>query len=231
VTRSIDESALQRIGLTPEKSTAKTGPNDRLGQPEFLRLMVTQLTNQDPFKPMESGEFLGQLAQFGTVSGIADMQKALGTLAGSLNGNQALKAATLIDRDVLVPAKEGWLPPGGAMRGAIDVPPGTHGVKLEILDLAGGRLGEVPVDFDANGRASFAWDGALASGGAAGPGFYALRATGARDGRSEALDVMVFGRVESVGVGKGDGELSLTVTGLGQVDFARVREVAQSAGN
>ena len=40
-----------------------------LGQEEFLNLMITQLKNQDPFKPMESGEFLGQIAQFENLGG------------------------------------------------------------------------------------------------------------------------------------------------------------------
>ena len=37
-------------------------------------LMITQFRNQDPFQPLENGEFLGQLAQFSTVSGIAEMR-------------------------------------------------------------------------------------------------------------------------------------------------------------
>ena len=63
VDSSID---LDALGLTIPDVVEKQD----LGQEEFLQLMMTQLENQDPFKPMESGEFLGQLAQFGTVTGI-----------------------------------------------------------------------------------------------------------------------------------------------------------------
>ena len=48
---------------------------DQLGQEEFLELMIAQLKNQDPFKAMDPSQFLGQLAQFGTVSGIQEMQE------------------------------------------------------------------------------------------------------------------------------------------------------------
>ena len=44
-----------------------------LEQEQFLELMLTQLKNRVPLKPMESGEFLGYLAQFGTVSGIGEI--------------------------------------------------------------------------------------------------------------------------------------------------------------
>jgi hypothetical protein len=71
---SFDPSAL---GLAlPQAAEA-----EELGQEEFLRLMMTQLRNQDPFKPMESGEFLGQLAQFGTVTGLGELQQSFEGLA------------------------------------------------------------------------------------------------------------------------------------------------------
>jgi len=55
------------LGLTRVQEEARR----ELGQEDFLRLMITQLENQDPFKPMESGDFLGQIAQFGTVEGLS----------------------------------------------------------------------------------------------------------------------------------------------------------------
>ena len=72
-----------------------------LGQEDFLHLMLTQLKNQDPFKPMESGEFLGQLAQFGTVQGLAGLQTSFDSLASSLVSNQALQASSLVGRSAL----------------------------------------------------------------------------------------------------------------------------------
>ena len=52
-------SALSDLGLA-QRDTRSQKAN--LGQEDFLKLMTTQLTHQDPFKPMESGEFLGQIA-------------------------------------------------------------------------------------------------------------------------------------------------------------------------
>ncbi len=221
MSNTIDNSTLQQLGLAqrgPEK------PRDKLGQEDFMRLMITQLRNQDPFAPMESGEFLGQLAQFGTVSGIEDMRKSFEGLSGALAGNQTLQAASLVDRDVLVPAREGWLPPGGKLAGAVDVPPGASSVTVGVYDMSGRLVTPLPVAESAGGRVAFEWDGEIA-GGSAPPGFYELRASGTVSGQALELDALVSGRVENVSVGERNGGLKLTVAGLGVVPFESVRGI------
>ena len=61
---------LQGLALGPQ-----VPESDRkvLGQEQFFELMVAQLQNQDPLKPLESNEFLSQVAQFSAVSGIEDI--------------------------------------------------------------------------------------------------------------------------------------------------------------
>ncbi len=219
---TIDTGTLNQLGLS---SGAAAPARDQLGQEEFLKLMITQLTNQDPFKPMESSQFLGQLAQFGTVSGISDMQKSLGTMADDLGGNRTLQAATLVDRQVLVPAREAWLPPDGVIHGAVDVADGIANPTVEVVDLSGQGVARIALSDPAGGTADFEWDGTLPNGQKAEPGFYELRAAGDVDGESQALNVMVAGRVESVAVRPDGQSLGLTVTGLGQVDLSQVRRI------
>ena len=62
--------------------------------------MIAQLKNQDPFKPMDPAQFLGQLAQFGTVTGIQDMQGSFSTLSDSLRSAQVLGGTALVGRTV-----------------------------------------------------------------------------------------------------------------------------------
>ena len=57
-TRLLDNLSLSRGQAGTEKA------RDKLGQREFLKLMTAQLNNQDPLKPMQSGEFFSQIAQF-----------------------------------------------------------------------------------------------------------------------------------------------------------------------
>jgi flagellar hook assembly protein FlgD len=53
--------------------------------------MTTQLQNQDPIAPMENGDFLAQIAQFSTVSGIQGLQASFEKLSQSLVSNQACR--------------------------------------------------------------------------------------------------------------------------------------------
>lgn len=219
----IDNSLLTQLGVAQRAADA---PRDKLGQEDFLRLMITQLTNQDPFKPLEGGEFLGQLAQFGTVTGISEMRSSLESLSGSLAANQTLQAASLVSRNVLVPSREAFLRADVPVSGAIDVVEGVSDLTLEVHDLSGRLVTKLPIETDGAGRKSFVWDGTLSDGSRAEPGFYELRAIGAMYGGSVSLDVMVSGRVESVGLGGGNGAVALTVTGLGVVDLSTVRGIS-----
>ena len=99
VLTGIESLSSDRLKQTVEKKS--------LGQEEFLELMMTQLQNQDPLNPAESGEFLSQIAQFGTVNGITELQQSFSTLASSLQSNQALQASTMVGRSVLV--ESNWL--------------------------------------------------------------------------------------------------------------------------
>ena len=53
---------------------------------DFLKLMTTQLQNQDPFAPMDNGDFIAQMAQFSTVTGITEINNNLTNLV--LNSSQ-----------------------------------------------------------------------------------------------------------------------------------------------
>ena len=72
------DSTYADLGLAVKTQTAT---KKTLGQEDFLKLMTTQLQYQDPFKPMDNGEFLGQMAQFSTVSSIQSLQSSFAQLA------------------------------------------------------------------------------------------------------------------------------------------------------
>ena len=71
-----------------------------LGKQDFLTLLVTQLRNQDPLNPLDNEAFVAQLAQFSTVSGIAEAAQTLGRMEQAAAGEQRLSAAAWIGRTV-----------------------------------------------------------------------------------------------------------------------------------
>ena len=75
VTKTSDQSLnniLDKLGInsSDEKKNIKKD-SSVLGQAEFLKLMTAQLQNQDPFSPMDNGDFIAQMAQFSTVTGLS----------------------------------------------------------------------------------------------------------------------------------------------------------------
>src|SRR5882672_12197981 len=69
-----------------------------LGGTNFLTLMLAQLKNQDPTSPVDSNQFLNQLASLSTVQGITQLNTSFGALSTSLVSSQALQASSLLGR-------------------------------------------------------------------------------------------------------------------------------------
>ncbi len=198
---------------------------EELGQAEFFQLMLTQLKNQDPFKPMESGEFLGQLAQFGTVTGLGELQDSFETLATSLISDQALQAASLVGRSVLVESGEGFLEDGAAVDGAVDLPIGTSRVLVQITDATGQLVRQISLGANPDGLVSFLWRGETDTGVMAPPGRYNIAAQYFDGQEMQSAPTLVHAEVQSVTVGARG--LSVQLRGLGDVPFGVVREIGE----
>lgn len=207
------------LGLNPTGAERK----DELGQEEFLNLMVTQLKNQDPFKPLESGEFLGQLAQFGTVSGLAELKTSFASLASSLVSNQALQAAGLVGRSVLVPSDGAVLENGGSVVGAVDLPDASNAVRVEIRDAAGELVQRLDLGARSAGLVRFEWDGTTGDGEPAPAGHYTVSAMYQGEDDTVAADTLVTAPVDSVVFGANG--FAVQVRGIGTMPFSDVREI------
>ena len=194
-----------------------------LGQDAFLTLMLAQLRNQDPLKPLEPSEFLGQLAQFSSVTGIQDMKESVGELAGSLRSSQVLEGATLVGRSVLAVGDGGRLGASGGIAGAVTTPAGTARVDLAVRDASGAlvrQLSLAPQD----GVTPFTWDGLDARGNRMPAGSYRLEAVASVGGRSESVETLLQRRVESVSFDPAAGGLTLN-TAAGPLALGDVRRV------
>jgi flagellar basal-body rod modification protein FlgD len=198
-------------------------PKDQLGQAEFLELMIAQLKNQDPFKAMDPSQFLGQLAQFGTVSGIQEMQSAVATLSDSMRASQVLDGATMVGRDVLVAADGVTLPAEGSIRGAIDVPAESAQVQIKVTD-ASGQLVRTMTLPDGEGLVEFEWNGIKDDGSRAAAGEYGVEAVANVGGEIYSLEMLMSSRVSSVTIDAARG-LTLNTTTLGARALSDVRRV------
>ena len=212
-----------QLGLTQPQE--KTNKNDELGQAEFLELMTAQLQFQDPLKPMENGEFLGQMAQFGTVSGINDLNASFSTMSAALQSNQALQASTLVGRAVMVPSDVVSLEPGTPVKGAVNLEQFASNVSISIQNASGELIQRIELGDQAAGVLDFEWNGLDQSGNAMAAGQYLISAEVRRGDTVEAGETLAVVDVESVTLGAGGQELTLSVTGLGDIDMSQVRKI------
>lgn len=202
------------IGSLALPQTAKRKDNKSLGQEDFLALMVQQLKNQDPLKPMENGEFLGQMAQFSTVNGIAEMTKSVSALTESFNSGQALQAASMVGRTVLTEGNAAALSQGGSLAGAVELPEAANNAVVRIYTGAGQLVRELPLGPQQAGLSNFRWDGNLANGQPAPAGTYKVSAALSSRSGDTALTTYVASKVESVTLSaSGGSSLIRTETG------------------
>jgi flagellar basal-body rod modification protein FlgD len=194
-----------------------------LAQEDFLQLMLTQLKNQDPFKPMESGEFLGQLAQFGTVQGLAGLQTSFDSLSSSLVSNQALQASTLVGRSALARTSRIDVAAGQAVSGAVDLPASSAAAAVAIRDATGQTVRTLSLGAQPSGLASFTWDGLDDNGRPAAAGRYSFTASYLAGTETVAADTLLRASIDSVLV-DGNG-FSVELRGIGELPFTAVREI------
>lgn len=221
---NVDATASLYEQLAPSRRADAAGGD--LGQADFLKLMTTQLRSQDPFSPMENGEFLGQIAQFGTVSGIQELQDSFGNLSNALRSNQALQASVLVGKQVLVSAGEAELGTAAPLRGAVELPSPVAELHVRIEGANGALLRELALGPQPAGLVEFDWDGELAAGGTAAPGLYRVRAETMIGGDAQALPVLAAANVNSVTLGAGATQPQLDLGALGQVALGDVRRIS-----
>ena len=151
---------LNKLGINSSEKSNVPKSKDQLGQEDFLKLMTTQLQNQDPFAPMENGEFIAQMAQFSTVTGITSMDESLKNVAAKLGETRIATAANMLGHSVLVPGKIARADDDGSINGVIDLPSAATNVNVVFKSQSGEILDTINLGNQSSGLVGFAWHGA-----------------------------------------------------------------------
>ena len=210
--------------LSASRLKADGNKTNQMGQDEFLKLMITQMKNQDPTKPMDSNEFVSQMAQFSQATGIKSLNTSFSSLAASLQSNQALQASSMVGRDVLVESERLQLGSNGA-HFALDLANPAAQVDVEITDGAGQVVRKLSFGQTDAGVHDVAWDGLASDGTAAPLGNYKVKVSTTVDGQQEAAAALSRVTVQSVTLPRNGTTPQLNLADFGSVNMDAVRRV------
>jgi flagellar basal-body rod modification protein FlgD len=192
-------------------------------QNRFLTLLVAQLENQDPLNPMENAELTSQLAQMSTVQGIEQLNATLGSLVDSLADTQAIQAAAMVGKTVLVPGSHISLVEGEAF-GGVNLASPADKVTVSIYDAAGNLVQTQSLGSADAGNLLFSWDGTTNSGTTAADGAYTFKVAASYESTDVKATAQQLGTVSALTRLAG-GNFVLDLGSLGQYDFADVQQV------
>ncbi len=221
---AINFNTIQELGLS--SSVTDEAKSKSLGQDEFLRLMTTQMTHQDPTKPMENGDFLAQMAQFGTVEGINELKDSFASFASSMTANQALDAASLLGRSVEFSGDAAMLGVSQPLSGSIELDSAASDVSINIVAPNGEVVKTLNLGAQASGNVKFEWDGLMDDGNYATPGLYEIDAQGLLGGENTSLATFVNATVQSVDLGRAQKGIQLNLGPAGNIDFNKVKQIS-----
>ncbi|RKU00821.1 flagellar hook assembly protein FlgD [Burkholderia sp. Nafp2/4-1b] len=205
---------------TNKVSTTGTSASDL--QATFLKLLVTQLQNQDPTSPVDSSQMTSQLAQINTVSGIAQLNTSLTSLSTQLAAGQQTQAALLIGTNVLAPGNGVAVKGGAASPFGVSLASDVSNLTITVKNSSGAVVNTINAGKQSAGTVPFNWTPTDAAGNTLPDGKYTVSAqyTGS-DGKPYTPTVLAAAQVQSV-IKQADGTAGLvlsngTTVGLTQV--------------
>ena len=149
---------LDKLGINSAKE--KNGPKeikDQLGQSDFLKLMTTQLQNQDPFAPVDNADFIAQMAQFSTVTGITSMDETMKSVGEQISEMRIASATQMMGHSILVPGKLARPDKEGIISGVVDLPDMASNLNIIFESNDGTVLHQENLGLQKSGLVGFEW--------------------------------------------------------------------------
>lgn len=208
-------------GSTGSAATTRTAMQET--EDRFLKLLVTQMKNQDPLNPLDNAQVTSQMAQLSTVTGINQLNDAVKALSDSFLMGQSLQAASLVGHGVMIPGNKMELADGAAY-GGVELPQAVDRLTIKIKDASGEVIHTVDLGAqNAAGSIPFQWDGVTDSGAVAPSGSYTFEAAAEQGGKKVEVGTLAVGQVASVSLGLQGA--TLNVVGLGPVALSQIKQI------
>lgn len=206
--------------MNPKAASAQSTAD--AAQDRFMKLLVTQMKNQDPLNPLDNAQVTSQLAQLSTVTGIDKVNSTLESLIGSYQSSQSLQSANLIGHGVLSAGNKLGLSADKALMG-VELPQAVDAAEVVIKDASGNIMQTINLGKQDAGILPLLWDGTKADGTKAADGEYTFEVNAKVAGTAAEANALQFGMVTTVTTGQ-DG-VKINVPGLGALNLSDIRQI------
>lgn len=217
MTTSVQSATSNSAASAASVASQMTATQDR-----FLKLLVTQMKNQDPLNPLDNAQVTSQMAQLSTVSGIEKLNSTVLALSESMMAAQSFQAASMIDRIALVPGDQIELLDGKS-NAAVELALPVDKLTVTVMDADGNVVRTLEVGAQEAGIVDFKWDGMDNNGVTVPNGSYTFSATAQQGGNNSTPTTLSYGMVGSVALTAGGAILEMGT--LGEVGLDAVRRI------
>jgi flagellar basal-body rod modification protein FlgD len=203
----METNLLSSLGASA--NPAASGQQDRgvnTDKEAFLKLLVAQVSQQDPLSPQDSDQYVQQLTQFSTLEQLMSLNTGVETLALGQMSNNSQEALRFVGHDVIARGDKLTHDQGEPQEIAYEVKGEADQANLVIRDAYGEVVFEREIEASA-GVQRYEWDGRLKDGRSAPTGRYTVSVEATKGESPVPVDTYVRGKVTGVRFDQGYPEL------------------------
>jgi flagellar basal-body rod modification protein FlgD len=219
MTTATDPSKTSSLSALSASAATTEAKKDDASE-RFLKLLVTQMKNQDPLNPMDNAQVTSQIAQISTVTGIDKLNDTVKSLSSQMLSSQMLQGAGLVGRSVLLEGNRLNFDATGTATGGFELTSAADSVKVEVLSPSGRVLDTIDMGAASAGRGGFEWQ-APAGTSTDGLTFRVAAKSGSTD---LSVTRLTADQVRAVST-KGD-SLQLELTSGGSIPYAQAKAIS-----
>ncbi|HEX5372710.1 MAG TPA: flagellar hook assembly protein FlgD [Aquabacterium sp.] len=216
-TTATSSSSALPSSLFNSSSTSSDKTNEAADR--FLKLLVTQMQNQDPLNPMDNAQMTSQMAQISTVTGIEKLNTTMEGVGSSFSQMQLMQGVSLVGHQVVVEGNQLSMTDGSGI-GGFEINSAATNVTVEIKDAGGKVVDTIDLGAAKAGQHGFEWTPSTAANSSS----YTFSVK-AKVGSTELpATSLVTDHVDAVTTK--DGTLNLQLRNGGEVAYSKVKALS-----
>ena len=216
-------SSLSADFLASVNPKTKTASEMQMTENRFLKLLTTQLKNQDPLKPMDNAQMTSQMAQISTVNGVEKLNMTMEKLMASSSDAQSIQAAAMLGHSVLVAGDGMSLAENGQTVGGFELSQSVDSATLSVKDANGSVVRTISLGTQDAGLVDFAWDGKNDAGTPAAAGKYSFSISAEQGGK--AVSATTYQLAQVTGILRDKSGMQIELGQLGNYNLADIRQI------